>query len=411
MNTRTSTIQPRRITVVALAVLAGLIVALLNGAAPKAYADTPDPAPITNSSSSSGGDETEVISVPVKVVASAVASATATASSSATGSAYATAVAQVQNKNKIKKSSCFWSTGTNTWYENGHFVKKYDPVKSKVCKLKKAKKAGGKKWYYKKVGGGTSGRNCGNLFKPEHKKVSYKRLSVLDVKSGATACVDVWAKASVAVTAQVNVTLEYTLNGKTTRITKSATGKGSASDSEKARACNKVTKKAGSKTLASKVGKTKVSVRAKASANARATAIARARAQAVASISLVIKIEIPKPVEKPTIVDITQINDVDIKGTTRFCATVRVPGGDTGTLTLVARFGAFEGYTGPAKFENLSGQTEKCVTYKAPTEVPKGDDKVPPGKDKIMATIVTNKGASDDDSTIFTINDTPQPPN
>ena len=59
MTTRTSTIQPRRI-LVALALLFGLTVMLLHGAAPKAFADTPDPAPVAGSTSTSGGDETEL---------------------------------------------------------------------------------------------------------------------------------------------------------------------------------------------------------------------------------------------------------------------------------------------------------------------------------------------------------------
>lgn len=266
---------------------------MLAGAAPTARADSPDPAPLAGTSSTNTGGTTKVISVPIKIVAEALASAKATASSSATASAYATAGAQVRSKSKTKKASCFWSTGINTYYSGGKLRTYYDPVKAKVCKLKKAKKAGGTKWYYKKVAGGTSGSHCNNLFKPKKIKVSYKRATVLDVKAGSKACVLVTSTASASVDVAVKLTLEYTVNGVTKRIYKEAKGSGHDSETKRAYACSTITKKSSTKTMSGKIASVKKSVSASASASARANAIAEARANARATIELVIEIEVP----------------------------------------------------------------------------------------------------------------------
>lgn len=147
-------------------------------------------------------------------------------------------------------------------------------------------------------------------------------------------------------------------------------------------------------------GKTLVDIHGQTSASASGEAIAKAAAFAVCK-------DTTPPASPPVVIDVTQVNDVDVTNTTEVCATVSLPGSDSGTLTFVARYGSF---TTTATFV-VNGQVQKCATYQAPTEVPLGDSQVPAGKDKITYTVRDNvTGLSDSDYTIFTINPKPQPP-
>jgi hypothetical protein len=141
-------------------------------------------------------------------------------------------------------------------------------------------------------------------------------------------------------------------------------------------------------------GKTLVDIHAQVTTSAAGTATAQAAAQAVCSTTT-------PPSSPPTVIDVTQVNDVDVSNTTEVCATVSLPGSDSGTLTFNARYGAF---TTTNTFV-VSGQVKKCATYQAPTEVPSG------GTDTITYTIRDNvTGLSDSDTTTFRVNPSPQPP-
>jgi len=142
--------------------------------------------------------------------------------------------------------------------------------------------------------------------------------------------------------------------------------------------------------------KSKIQIDVEAKAKVKIEAVANAKA----SCSYTPTPPPPPVVGPPTIVDLTQVNDVDVFNTTQVCATVNVPESNSGTLTFSARFGSF---TTPKTF-TVSGQVEKCATYKAPTEVPSG------GTDTITALVrdnVTGKSASD--TTVFKIQ-TSEPP-
>lgn len=157
-----------------------------------------------------------------------------------------------------------------------------------------------------------------------------------------------------------------------------------------------VVKGANSSLSAKLKGRTTVQIRADLLVQAYGSATATASAKAKCS-------EAPPPpppvIEKPVIVDVTQINDVDVNGTTRMCATISLPGSDSGMLIFTARYGS----ASPRTFD-VSGQDEKCTTYTAPTEVPDG------GTDTITVSVRDYKtGLSATDSTTFKVNVTPQP--
>lgn len=143
----------------------------------------------------------------------------------------------------------------------------------------------------------------------------------------------------------------------------------------------------------------KSSVKAKAAATARGHASTKAKADAQCKIT---KPTTPPPApEKPVLIDVRQVNDVDVTNTTEVCATVSVPGKNQGTLSFTAKFGSF---TTPKTFV-VSGQVEKCATYQAPTEVPSG------GTDTITYTIRDDvSGLTASDTTVFKINPAPIPP-
>jgi hypothetical protein len=141
-------------------------------------------------------------------------------------------------------------------------------------------------------------------------------------------------------------------------------------------------------------GKSLVDIHGQTSASASGQAVAEAAAYAVCKSNT-------PPSSPPVMIDVTQVNDVDVTNTTEVCATVSLPGSDSGTLTFSARFGAF---TTTNTFV-VNGQVQKCATYQAPTEVPSG------GTDTITYTIRDNvTGLSDSDTTTFRVNPSPQPP-
>jgi len=153
-----------------------------------------------------------------------------------------------------------------------------------------------------------------------------------------------------------------------------------------------VSASATAKTISSVKASTKSSVKQKLitdiEANAKITLQQKLEFIGDANASCTYTVDTPPVVSPPTIVDLTQINDVDITNTTQVCATANVPESNSGTLTFAARFGSFS----TTKTFNVSGQVEKCTTYQAPTEVPAG------GTDTITVTVrdnVTGKSASD----------------
>lgn len=243
--------------------------------------------------------DTQTVTIKATVVGSAVADATATATANATGSSYAWAAAQVLSKAKVIKSTCEWSTGTNSYWSGGHLIAYYDPVPSHVCQLKHPVTIAGHRWTHKKIGGGTSGANCGNYFIPGHQNVTYTHAAVLDVKSGTIAKVAVTSTVNVTVAVKVNVTLQYTYEGKTYTITKQSSASDHDSDTEKAYAHKKVTKKTKKSATVAAIAKVKASVKVKATARARAKAVAKAQAKAIASVDTTITINVN---ERPIVI-------------------------------------------------------------------------------------------------------------
>lgn len=151
-----------------------------------------------------------------------------------------------------------------------------------------------------------------------------------------------------------------------------------------------VSASATAKTVSSVKASTKSSVKqkvkTKVEADAEITLEDKLEIIGDANASCTYTVDTPPVDSPPTIVDLTQINDVDITNTTEVCATVDVPGDNSWTLTFAARFGSM------SAVRNGDNQFEKCATYKAPTEVPAG------GTDTITAVVrdtVTGKSATD----------------
>jgi hypothetical protein len=234
--------------------------------------------------------------ITATVTGSAIAKATAKSLSEATGSSYAFAVAWGHSNAKIDPSQCKWSTGINTYWSGGVFhmgQDAYDPVPSHICKLVHPVVQSGHTFYWKKIGGGTSGSACGNLFIPSHQNVSYTQVVWLDVKAGTIAKVAVKSRVCVEVTVEVNVTLEYTYNGETHQITKTETATDHACKTVKDHASKRITKHTTRRASAKSVAKAKAMVRTKATARATARATVKAKAKAVAQVSVTITIHQP----------------------------------------------------------------------------------------------------------------------
>lgn len=239
----------------------------------------------------SSASATQTVVVKAKIVTSAVASAKATSASNGDSAAYSYAAAQILSKRATTRR-CFWTTGTNSYFSGGKLIAYYDPVKSKVCKLKRSVWIGGRKWTHKKVGGGTSGRNCGNLFIPGYKRVSYKRVPILDVKSGAVASVAVTSTAKVGVAVKIDATLQYTYEGKTHTIHRSASDSGSDQETRSGTAQMRVYKSTSLKATKSVIDKKKVSVRSSAHAAAQKNATANAHKSALLKVDLTVVIKV-----------------------------------------------------------------------------------------------------------------------
>lgn len=215
------------------------------------------------------------------------------------------------------------------------------------------------------------------------KAATLKASQVILLKSTVKA----WAKVSVKVssTAKASADAECEIPGSSkAKAHAEAYGSASATATGYASASTLVKAIADAKKNGQKLAK--IDADAKASASAESTASSTASAEVTCESTT--QPPTPPVVSPPTIVDLTQINDVDITNTTQVCATANVPESNSGTLTFAARFGSFS----TTKTFNVSGQVEKCTTYQAPTEVPSG------GTDTITVTVrdnVTGKSASD----------------
>jgi hypothetical protein len=81
----------------------------------------------------------------------------------------------------------------------------------------------------------------------------------------------------------------------------------------------------------------------------------------------------PPPAVPPSVIDVTQLNDVDAGATSpNFCATVTLPSGHTGTLFFVAKLGSFA----PSSVAVTSASSRLCSTYTAPADSGSSSDTV-----------------------------------
>lgn len=122
----------------------------------------------------------------------------------------------------------------------------------------------------------------------------------------------------------------------------------------------------------------------KAQAAAQADAEAKASANAVATVKCGTTPPPPPPPGAPELVSVTVINDVYVGMTSpNFCATVSMPGTNTGTLIMSSKYGSFKDPTssgtiagGTVRF-TVSGNDRVCATYVAPSEgVPGGNETI-----------------------------------
>lgn len=327
--------------------------------------------------------DTGKVTITAHVEAVAIANASASASATGAVSAYSFVGAQIRSKAKTTRN-CFWSRGYNST-QSGWF---WDGVPSKVCKLKHPTHFAGHKVFYKKVGGGTTGRNCGNWFRPVNGPKT--KAVVLDAKAGTTATVAVKACARATVSANVAVTLGYTYNGvHKTEVQVVAVDNATASNCSSSTARVKVTKHLSLKTSGNAIAKAKASATASAKARATASAVANAEAKARVSVDLVIEIPIgptppPPPTPTPILLEASTINDVLVNNSRTIGVTGIVPVGHTATLFATAKNG---GSIISGKNQSVgSGQFTGQVTYLAPSEVPSG------GHDQVSFTLTLDNG-------------------
>lgn len=149
------------------------------------------------------------------------------------------------------------------------------------------------------------------------------------------------------------------------------------------------------------VGDLKLSLIAKL----KESVMAIARAKAAARIKLVCKDQPPPENPKPNLLEVTQVNDLEVNATMVICAAYLVADGRTATLTFAPVFGTI---VGQATFQ-VTGQDSKCVTLKAPGEVPQGHagEGLPAGKDKVKYKLVDNSsGEKDVAETVYTVHPT-----
>lgn len=334
--------------------------------------------------------ETGKIIITAHVTATAIAQANA--SSSASGSASAYDYVGVEIKSKAKTSSCYWTTGYNSVWSGGKIHWFWDGVKSKVCKIK-AKKVGGYTVKYKKVAGGTSGRNCGNYFRP--KSGPPTKAAVLDIKSKSSVEVEVSAWAKTDVSAKVAVTISYTYNGVTkteVKMVDEAEAHGESSDSAKAKVT--ATKSTKVSATGAAIAKARASLKSKVEAQAKANAEASAKAQAALDVDLTIEIPIdtPPPTPAPSILEVTTVNDFRLSQEGFITASGTIASGHTATLFASAKNG---GTIIANKSQKVSGEFTVNVTYKASTEV---------GTDQVEFTLTQDDGQKATKSTnVFNI--------
>ena len=98
----------------------------------------------------------------------------------------------------------------------------------------------------------------------------------------------------------------------------------------------------------------------------------------------------PPPVEpEPVITDFRVKNDLEVNAEGQACATFVLAQGRTATLKFSTFFGVVKG-TSQFTVTSTDNNKEKCVTIKAPSEVPTGDTGagIPAGKDRVFYTLV-----------------------
>jgi hypothetical protein len=110
---------------------------------------------------------------------------------------------------------------------------------------------------------------------------------------------------------------------------------------------------------------------------------------------------------QPPTAFITQKNDVDVNDT--FTATLNgtIPDAHAASVLVTCHFGSIT----TSQTFTVNGQYNSTIGYKAPSEVPLGDNQVQPGYDRIDV-VVTDKvtGLQASVSTTFKVNPSPTPP-
>lgn len=331
----------------------------------------------------------DTVTITATVVGSAVAEANGTVESQATGSSHAYAVAQVRSKAKINRANCITTTGINTYYSGGVLHRQYDPVPSKVCALVHPVTIGGYTYHWKKIGGGTTGSNCGNFFVPDKTPPpGVSTIAWLDVRAGAIAKIRVKAKVCVNVRVRVAVRLRYTYDGETKEVERFGTDSDSACKTVSRFAKKRITKQTSKHASAAAVVRVMAQVRAEATAKARAKATAKARAKAVQSVSVVIEIEQDSATASAAAIGCIGPNSPTAEVTASFATsdeddttatvsfngfppkTVQLTNGQGSASIMVTQTGS---YSGTVKFSpsgltaSFSASVEECDTPAPPT--------------------------------------------
>jgi len=229
--------------------------------------------------------------------------------------------------------------GGNRYYFTDYVGSKYTPV--------------GSKFYFDRKHHTWRKSNCGNFARfTRLPKRTVTRVAL--VKSFSSVKVTL----KVAATASVTATAKASCSTATSSASATASAKGTGTAFVYVTASAKTAASAKAKGLSSV--KTKVANQAVANAMAVAAADATASAEAKATCTSTPPTP-PTPSSSAPTVSMTTINDVDQGGTSpNFCATVNVPGSDTGTLTFTAHYGSFTTSTFA-----VNGLNKYCTTYVA----------------------------------------------
>lgn len=236
--------------------------------------------------------------------------------------------------------------------------------------------------------------NCGNFVKfSGSNSLPVNRVALVKTFSAVTVTV----KATQTATESVMSTASCTSSGGSA----SATAKGSGTATGTATA----TAKAITQTQATNLATNQVKSTVQNTASAAAYAAAEVDMYSKTWVSCSSTSQSPPPPSQtpPSIVSMTQLNDVDAGATApNVCATVSLPGSDTGTVTFSAQYGTFQS---PSQW-TVSGQQTVCSTYVAPTEVPPG------GTDQWTVFVRDNTTvlSAQQASSPFKINSPPPPP-